>query len=454
MALANRTNNAALNPGLAATKQYDWRFCKLCFSLFWAGDKNGKRGACPFAPNAVHQEQGFNFGLYYTTNTRTSPRAPDGAYQDGWRFCGNCYALFHEGNSDNSRRCPAANAPNGQHAAVGDQFHIAFKDVQPNNGPVAPKIGNAFSAWLKANSITNACLAVVQDGGAGLTGFGYGNRNSKTVVPFASLTKAITAMGIANLVDAGKLSYTDKASTRLSSFFKTITIADPRANDITIEHLLRHTSGLSFDSTQSAWPAGVTNTASADEGFARATLAASASGGTPNPLSGKSLDRVPGTGANNYNNVNYALLGMIIKQVTGQTYEAYCTQTVLNPHNFSAVSIAIPAMGAFGGWQMSVEQYADFIYMHYKKMSAGADAFMNASFAAGYGLGVGLKKTAKGRNIWHFGNWSSTITTPSAFGSYFALWDNELLVVAAYDRSINTTQQGALDAALSKAAGK
>jgi hypothetical protein len=136
---SSRTNNAALNPGGVATKQYDWRFCNRCFSLFWAGDtrpdgKPGKRGVCPVG--GAHQEQGFNFGLYYTTNTRKSPRNPDGAYQNSWRFCGNCFALFYNGYSP-AVRCPAPNAPNGQHAAIGFEFHIAFKDIPPKNGPPA-----------------------------------------------------------------------------------------------------------------------------------------------------------------------------------------------------------------------------------------------------------------------------------------------------------------------------
>jgi CubicO group peptidase (beta-lactamase class C family) len=308
-------------------------------------------------------------------------------------------------------------------------------------------IDNAFRKWLTTNSITNASLVVMQNGQL-IGQFGFGNRKSSTVVPIASLTKAITAMCIANLVDGGKLNYSDKVSDRLSSFFKSATIADARANNITIEHLLRHTSGLSFDPVVPPWAAGITNTASADETFAKAALA-------------QNLDRVPGTGTNKYNNVNYALLGMIVNQVTGQTYEAYCKQSVLTPHRFSDVHIGagIPAMGAFGGWEMSAEQYADFIYSHYSKMSAGADAFMKASFTAQYGLGVVLKSTSKGRNIWHFGNWPGgkapfPPTTPSEFSSYFAFWDNELVVVALYDKAINNNQQAALDNALVKAAGK
>jgi CubicO group peptidase (beta-lactamase class C family) len=412
--------------GDGARRQYDWRFCGKCNAMFFDGYPN--KGRC--AGGDAHNAAGWMFGLVH--------QSPTGWQQDQWRFCNKCEVLFYDGYP-----AKGSCAAGGGHVAQGYPFYINY------DPGIQDKIANAFHTWLTSNSITNASLAVMQNGSL-IGQFGFGNRQSSTVVPIASLTKAITAMCIANLVDAGKLSYTDKVSTRLKSFFtdKNTTIADKRANDITIEHLLRHISGFSFDPVVPPWAAGITNTASADETFAKAALA-------------KNLDRVPGTGMNNYNNVNYALLGMIIKQVTGQTYEAYCRQTVLTPHRFSDVRIGagVPAMGAFGGWEMSVEQYANFIDSHYRKMSTNADAFMKASFTAQYGLGVALRSTSKGRNIWHFGNWPGgkapfPPTTPSEFSSYFALWDNELLVVAAYDKSINNTQQVALDSALAKAAGK
>lgn len=315
-------------------------------------------------------------------------------------------------------------------------------------------IATAFRSWLRTNGITNASLAVIQNGQL-IGKFGSGSRTSTTVVPIASLTKAITAMCIANLVDAKKLNYTDKASDLLKAFFtdKDTKIADARANNITVEHLLRHTSGFTSgvgnDPVAPPWAAGITNTASADVAFAKAQLA-------------KNLDRVPGTGTNNYNNVNYALLGMIIKEVTKQTYETHCTQSVLTPHRFSVVRIGagIPALGAFGGWEMSAEQYADFIYSHYRKLSTSAETFMNNSMTAGYGLGVGVVKNTKGgRNILHFGNWPggnkpAPPTTPAQFSSYFAFWDNDLVVAAFYDTAINTTKQDALHKAITAAAGK
>ena len=343
--------------------------------------------------------------------------------------------------------CPPGEAATGligRSGAYVDALGLKCEQKPSLQGTLA----SAFRTWLSTNGIANASLAVIHHGQL-IGQFGFGNRTSATVVPIASLTKAITAMCIANLVDAGRLQYTDRVSDRLSAFFRSITLPATDANNITIEHLLRHTSGLSFDPVVPPWASGITNTASADEQFAKAALA-------------RTLNRVPGTGTSSYNNVNYALLGMIIRQVTGQSYETFCTQSVLTPHRFSNVRIGagIPAMGAFGGWEMSAEQYADFIFTHYSKMSAGAETFMNNSLTAGYGLGVTLKRNSKGgRNIWHFGNWPgggtpSPPTTPSQFGSYFAFWDNELVVVALYDRQTNNAQQSALDSAMVKAAGK
>jgi CubicO group peptidase (beta-lactamase class C family) len=322
------------------------------------------------------------------------------------------------------------------------------------------KLSTAFQGWLRTNGIVNATLS------NGVYSVGYGTRKADDVFPVASLSKAITASCIASLVDAGKLSYTDKVSTRLSSVFelwktfdRTWKIADARANDITIEHLLRHTSGFPGEKTLQdtgkeldvvvpPWPAGVANTAAADEAFARAQLA-------------RNLTGAPGTVASDYNNVNYALLGIIIKQVTGQSYEAYCKQAVLNPHPFSDVRIGAgtPALGAFGGWEMSAKQYADFISTHYRKLSSTAEPFMQNSYAVGYGLGVGVKKTPKGRNIWHFGNWPGVhpvpaLTNPAQFSSYFALWDSGDLVVVLIGEQLDVAHQQSLDKAFTNALGE
>ena len=158
---------------------------------------------------------------------------------------------------------------------------------------------------------------------------------------------------------------------------------------------------------------------------------------------------------------------MIIKEVTGQTYEAYCKAAVLSPLGITDAQTGpgIQGMGAFGGWQISAASYANFISKTYRNMTPSREAFMQASYTAGdagngtaYGLGVVLRKTSKGRNIWHFGNWPgggppAPPTTPSQFSSYFALWDTGDLVVVLMDKQLNTTQQDDLDAAFVAALG-
>ena len=81
---------------------------------------------------------------------------------------------------------------------------------------------------------------------------------------------------------------------------------------------------------------------------------------------------------------------------------------------------------------------------------------MQASYAPGYGLGVQVKQTTTGRNIWHFGNWPggnppAPPTTPQQFSSYFALWDTGDLIIVLTDKQMTNSQQASLDAAMRKA---
>ena len=65
---------------------------------------------------------------------------------------------------------------------------------------------------------------------------------------------------------------------------------------------------------------------------------------------------------------------MMIEQATGQTYQPYCKQAVLTPHPFSDVQTlaGTAGLGAFGGWQMSAKQYANFISKNYRTITPAA----------------------------------------------------------------------------------
>ena len=311
------------------------------------------------------------------------------------------------------------------------------------------KLDAAFRGWMKKEGLTlNATMS------NGTDSIQYGNRIAGNPYAIASLTKAITASCISLLVERGRLSYTDTLQTRLPKLIEALPAThDARINQITIAQLLRHVSGFKLDPVVPPWTADIPNTAAAAQVFATKALSAG-------------LAAAPGTTPYVYNNANYALLGLIIEQVTGQTYEAFCRDAVLSPY-LTGVQIGpgTQGMGAFGGWQMSAIFYANFIAKTYRTMTPGREAFMQASYTAGagpngtaYGLGVVIRKTSKGRNVWHFGNWPGggappPPTTPAQISSYSAFWDTGDQVVVLMDKALNTSQQNDLDAAFVSALG-
>jgi hypothetical protein len=121
------------------------------------------------------------------------------------------------------------------------------------------------------------------------------------------------------------------------------------------------------------------------------------------------------------------------------------------------VRIGVPGLRVFGGWQISAMQYAIFISRNYRKLTPGRQAFMNASYGAGYGLGVLLKKTSSGTYIWHVGNWEpgQPDVTPNQFSSYFGLFENGDLIVVLLDKAWSQIPggEGPLETALRGAVG-
>ena len=347
----------------------------------------------------------------------------------------------------------------------------------------------AFQKWMKSNGVQNATIADETHSA------GFGNRQADGAYPIASLTKAITASCVANLVERGQLSYTDTLDQRLSSFLgaallptppfagqpgapATVLPADPRAKGIMIQQLIRQVSGIQVDPTQPPWAAGIKNEAAAAQSFVRAALSVKLAA---NP--GTLLPVTSNTTAYFYNNTNYAILGMMIEQAIGGPYEAYCKRVLLVPHlpDRSGVPISrwdaspqsrvpqtvlaqfanvqIPAgtagLGTFGGWQMSARDYANFIANNYRNMTGGREQFMEASYGVGYGLGVQVQQIGSGRYIWHFGDWHGpSPITPPQFSSYFGLFENGDLIVVLMDISWASEQQkGSLATALRGAVG-
>jgi CubicO group peptidase (beta-lactamase class C family) len=163
---------------------------------------------------------------------------------------------------------------------------------------------------------------LVAKGGKVILKKGYGMANIELDVPNApdtkfrlgSITKQFTATAILQLAAQGKLSVDDKAS-------KYIANAPDAWKDITIHHLLTHTSGIpnytAFPDFQTTMRVAV----------------------TPIELVAKfkdhPLDFPPGSKFK-YSNSGYEVLGVIIEKVSGEKYEDYLKKHIFDPLDMQA----------------------------------------------------------------------------------------------------------------------
>ena len=129
-------------------------------------------------------------------------------------------------------------------AAVFSAFLGSAAHAQsPDDKHLAASIDKAAAAAVAAGESPGLEVAVVKDGRAILVK-SYGSANLEQHVPVSnnsvfrigSVTKQFTAVALLLLAEEGKVSLQDKLSKYYPNF--------PRANDITLDEMLHHTSGI------------------------------------------------------------------------------------------------------------------------------------------------------------------------------------------------------------------
>lgn len=193
---------------------------------------------------------------------------------------------------------------------------------------------------MKQWSVPGAALAVVKGGRLVLArGYGLGDlEQGANVQPdhlfrIASVSKPVTRSAIFRLRNEGKLSLTDKAFDHLA-YLKPNQLADPRIDDITIQHLLDHTAGWDI------------NKLGFDPMFYSDQVASALNTSRPSScanvirymLANHPLNDTPGA-TNAYSNFGYCILGRIVEQVSGQPYEQHVQQAILTPAGISKMRI-------------------------------------------------------------------------------------------------------------------
>ncbi len=128
-------------------------------------------------------------------------------------------------------------------AAVSAFLGSAALAQTPHDKNLAAEIDKAAAAAVAAGESPGLEVAVVKNGKPVLVK-GYGSANLEQHVPVSnrsvfrigSVTKQFTAAALLLLAEEGKLSVQDKLSKYYPNF--------PRANDITLDEMLHHTSGI------------------------------------------------------------------------------------------------------------------------------------------------------------------------------------------------------------------
>jgi CubicO group peptidase (beta-lactamase class C family) len=212
-------------------------------------------------------------------------------------------------------------------------------------------IVKAFKDWMTRWSVPDGSVAIMQDNA--LLGSGsFGAYSAKKNEGVASLSKAITAICVTQLVESGAIQYSTPLSTVLKNYLKKNKPADARVKTITVAELLTHSSGITYDPSQGDQGGAIEQLPHDETNLDKqATIAFS-----------RNLGAAPGS-SYTYNNMNYSVLGLIIETVTGKAYEKQCGTAVLKPVGVKSARL-IPdwrVLASFGGWEISSDDYAKFL---------------------------------------------------------------------------------------------
>lgn len=182
--------------------------------------------------------------------------------------------------------------------------------------------------------------------------------NSKTLFEIGANSKAFTGLGILWLQHNGKLKLDDRVQNHLPWFevsYKKIDKEEKSQEKLAlkVEHLLYHTSGIPFE-TYARIPESDRSNALEE---------------TVRTLVGVELNHAPGTEFA-YATVNYDILGLIIQKVSGQPFEVFMKEKILDPlglkKTFLSRSDIPPQLKMATGYKISLFVAAEYKSPIYK----------------------------------------------------------------------------------------
>jgi len=215
-------------------------------------------------------------------------------------------------------------------------FLGAAQAAQPDPGT---RIDAIVQHWMNDFHIENAEVAIASHGKL-LSSFGHG-WNATDKQPLGSLSKLVTGLCVASLMDQEKLHVDDTLGEVLGNSI--MMPKDPRFATITIGQLLMHRAGLVKNAFNDEHDHNI------EEAFASATRAP--------------LDNNPGT-AVAYSDSGYLMLGYVIQHVANARYEDACAHVFTDaglPKNAGVIDPTLAARAPNGGWDIDAADYAELL---------------------------------------------------------------------------------------------
>jgi CubicO group peptidase (beta-lactamase class C family) len=236
--------------------------------------------------------------------------------------------------------------------------------VWRQTGPDVPELtvfDRTMKDFMVSRKVSAASLAITYNSRLVFArGYTWSKADSPVTEPtslfrIASLSKPITSAGIFKLVEENQLSLDDKVMDILPFGTPEGKIPDPNLGKVTILDLLEHLGGWDRDKTFA--PMFV------DKKISKAL-------GVPLPITqadiitfmnGQPLQYTPGT-KYAYSNYGYCLLGRVIEQKTGLSYEDYIKKFILSPLGISGMQIGHSKLEDRAPGEVMYESKSESVY--------------------------------------------------------------------------------------------
>ena len=208
---------------------------------------------------------------------------------------------------------------------------------------------HTFNTWAGEDRPQRAGLVITFSNGD-TKAITHGRLDMDDKRSIASLSKAVTGLCTAGLIMDGKIALNDNVGKLLSSYFSQLgNPKDNRVSAITIGHLLSHYSGFAGIETRKDPTIYHALTPTVREKGVRGTHF--------DALVSLTLSKRLATSPGNryiYSNANYLVLGKIIEEISGESYEDYCEQRVLEKAGVSAsIDPDGKILSSYAGWYLS-----------------------------------------------------------------------------------------------------